>query len=76
MLDINAHDDQGRTGMEPAIQSSAERLKQNAQTTGLWRQLSNSNNGKYVERQSNSVITDQKICKDSSIDCTSAAQVP
>ena len=59
--DINAHNDQGCTGIELALLSSAETLKERALTTRPLRHISNQNKWKYIDRRSKGVTTGQKI---------------
>ena len=57
---INAQNDPGCTGTEPALLSSAVMLKQNALTVRTRRHISIRNNAKYTDVQSNFVTTGKK----------------
>ena len=60
-LVINAYNDQGYTGIEPAVLSSAAGQKQGALTIRPHRQPSTRNNENYIDRRPNIVTTDKKI---------------
>ena len=61
MLEINAQHDRGCTGIEPAVLSSVEKLKQSGVTTRPRRPYAKQNSGKYIDWRPNGVMTTQKI---------------
>ena len=62
MLDINPHiNDQDFTEIGSTLLSSADRLKHSVVNTRPRRHFCNRNNGKYVDRRSNSITIGQKI---------------
>ena len=64
MHDIITHNNLGCTEIECALLFSTEGLKQSELTTRTRRHISNLNNGKYIDRRSNSVTTDQNVIDD------------
>ena len=58
-LDIHIH--KCSTGIESLLLSSAERLKQSALAIRPRIHAKNRNNRKYIDKQCNSVVSDQKI---------------
>ena len=56
VLDVNAHNEQSCTGIEPAILSSAAELKHTALIIQSWRHISLRNNENYKDSWSNFVI--------------------
>ena len=60
MLDINAHIDQGCTGIEFAFLASVTELKRTALAI-RHEDISNRNNEKYIDRRSNFATTGKKI---------------
>ena len=63
-LDINAHNDQICTEIEPTLLFSKEGQKQSAFSIRSGKQFSMQNNGKYIDKRSNEVTTAQAIMKE------------
>ena len=61
MLNINAHINYDCTGIDSALLSLTEGLKQTTQTTRPQKLNAKQNCGKYVDSRSNGVITRKKI---------------
>ena len=61
MLHISAHNDRDGMGIETALLSSAEALKQSAVSIRPRRYFSKRSKEKYIDRQSNGITTGQKI---------------
>ena len=56
VIDISLHKDFGCTGIEPALQSSAKKLKWSALTIRPRKTNAMLNSGKYADRRSNGIV--------------------
>ena len=78
VLNFHVHNNQSLSKrIEPAVLSSAERLKQSALAIRLWINNKSRNNGKHIDGVTVSLLSwnSYMSCINSSLDCVSAAQV-